>query len=400
MEPLVLTARTLVSALGAGLAATLAALRARRSGLRPCDFADIRHGYIGRVAEVEEAVLPPALEHFTCRNNALAAMALATDGFAEALARARARYGPERIAVVVGTSTSGVLATEEAYRQRDPTDGALPATFDFEHTHELGSLARFVRAALGLSGPALTLSTACASSARAFVDAAYLLATGMADAAVVGGADSLCRLTLRGFSALELVSARPCRPCDAKRDGLSIGEAAGFVLLERASAGLHGCSVALFGCGASSDGYHLSAPHPEGAGAIAAMRAALQSARLRPSSIDYINLHGTGTVANDAVEDKAVFAVFGDQIPVSSTKGFTGHTLGAAGIVEAIITTLAIEHGFLPGCLNVSEVDPSFRAEVLTENRNAEVRYALSNSFGFGGSNCSLIFGLTPSERV
>jgi 3-oxoacyl-[acyl-carrier-protein] synthase-1 len=400
MKPLMITARTLVSALGTGLAATLAALRARQSGLRPCDFADIRHGYIGRVEAVEETVFPPALARFACRNNALAAMALATDGFAEALARARARYGPERIAVVVGTSTSGVLATEEAYRQRDSASGALPATFDFEHTHELGSLARFVRAALRLSGPALTLSTACASSARAFVDAAYLLAAGVADAAVVGGADSLCRLTLRGFSALELVSPRPCRPCDAKRDGLSIGEAAGFVLLERAFAGQRSCPVALFGCGTSSDGHHLSAPHPEGAGAILAMQAALQSARLRPSSIDYINLHGTGTVANDAMEDKAVFAVFGDQVPVSSTKGFTGHTLGAAGIVEAIITTLAIEHGFLPGCLNVSEVDPFFRAEVLTENRNTEVRYALSNSFGFGGSNCSLIFGLAPSERA
>jgi 3-oxoacyl-[acyl-carrier-protein] synthase I len=388
MRPLVLAATTMVSAIGRGQAATLAALEQSRGGLSPCDFAEVREGHIGRVAGLEAHVLPPTLARFDCRNNRLADLALGIDGFSEAVAAARERLGADRIAVVLGTSTSGVLASEEAYRARDRANGALPADFDFEHTHDLYSLPRFVRRALGLRGPALAVSTACASSANAFIDARHLIEAGVADAAIVGGVDSLCRLTLRGFGALELISPVPCRPCDAERSGISIGEAAGFALLEPGTSG-----IALLGAGASSDGYHLSAPHPQGAGAIAAMRGALATAGLAPAAIDYVNLHGTGTRANDAMEDLAVMEIFGPATPVSSTKGFTGHTLGAAGIIEALISALAIRHGFLPGCLNMTEVDPGFRMHVLEQNCARAVRRVMTNSFGFGGVNCCLVLG-------
>ncbi len=389
MRPLVLTATTVVSAIGHGAAATLQALRARRSGLRRSDFDGVGNGYIGRVEAVEAHALPPALARFDCRTNRLADIALHTDGFAAAVAAARDCYGAGRIAVVLGTSTSGVLSAEQAYRARDPRTGALPTTFDYVHTHDMFSLARFVRAALGLRGPAMVISTACASSAQTFVDARHLIESGICDAAVVGGADSLCGLTLRGFASLELISPVPCRPCDAARSGISIGEAAGFALLERSGDG-----IALLGHGASCDGYHMSAPHPQAAGAIVAMSAAIASCGLRPRDIDYINLHGTGTQANDAMEDQAIAGIFGDATPCSSTKGWTGHTLGASGILETVICELSLRHGLLPGGLNVTELDPAFRSQVILQNATRPVRAVMTNAFGFGGINCSLIFGM------
>ena len=403
MQPLVLTASTAVGAMGRGKAAVLAALRARRTGLRPCDWGGVSTGYIGRVSGVEEHALPEALARFDCRNNRLADMALHTDGFADAVLAAKERYGAARIAVVLGTSTSGVQATEDAFRARE-ADGTLPTGFDYEHTQDLFSAGRYVRDALGLRGPALVVSTACASSAKSFMDAHHLIQSGMCDAAVVGGVDSLCRMTLHGFASLELISDEPCRPCDADRRGISIGEAAGFALLERAdrasggpaSGGAEGGRVALLGYGASSDGYHMSSPHPRGAGAVGAMRAALDRAGLAPDAIDYVNLHGTGTRANDAMEDMAVSEVFGTAVACSSTKGWSGHTLGACGIVEAVIAEACIGEGLVPGCLSVRELDPAFRSDVAVENRSAPVRRVLSNSFGFGGINCSLIFGPAP----
>jgi 3-oxoacyl-[acyl-carrier-protein] synthase-1 len=219
-----------------------------------------------------------------------------------------------------------------------------------------------------------------------------MIAAGVCDAAVVGGADSLCLMTLYGFRSLELTAAGPCRPFDADRDGISLGEGAGFALLEkvdRAEAG----TVLLLGVGESSDAYHMSTPHPEGLGAKLAMRQALESAELAPADIDYINLHGTATRTNDASEDKAVVEVFGSSTPCSSTKGATGHLLGTAGITEAIVSILAIEHGLMPGSVNTRTVDPELKSRYLIENREGAVRRVLSNSFGFGGSNCSLILG-------
>lgn len=384
---LAITASTAVSAMGIGAAATLAAMRERRSGLRPNDF-DNGGGWIGRVAAIEAHRLPSDLAAFDCRNNRLADLALRTDGFDQAVRGAVVRYGADRIAVVVGTSTSGVLSCEEAYVNRD-ADGALPAGFDYDHTHDMFSAARYVRTALGLRGPAFVVSTACASSAKSFIDAHHLIAAGLCDAAVVGGVDTLCRMTLQGFAALDLVSPTPCRPCDAARAGISIGEAGGFALVERGEGPLQ-----VLGWGASSDGYHMSSPHPDGAGAAAAMQEALATAKLPASAVDYVNLHGTGTRANDAMEDTAVAAVFGPDTACSSTKGWSGHTLGACGILAAVIAGQCVAHGFVPGCLDIDTVDPAFRAQVLTENVNRPIRRVALNSFGFGGVNCCLILGV------
>jgi 3-oxoacyl-[acyl-carrier-protein] synthase-1 len=250
-----------------------------------------------------------------------------------------------------------------------------------------------VRARLALAGPAWTVSTACSSSAKVFGTAARMIAAGVIDAAVVGGVDSLCLTTLYGFNSLELLAREPCRPWDRSRSGLSIGEAAAFALLEPLPAAPAPGAIALYGVGESSDAHHMSSPHPEGLGARLAMAAALEAAALRPGDIDYVNLHGTATPSNDAAEDRAVSELFGTDTPCSSTKGATGHTLGAAGGVEAVIATLALRHGYIPAGANTLEPDPALRAHYVLEGRAAPLARVLSNSFGFGGSNCSLVLG-------
>jgi len=394
--PIALTAVTTVNAMGAGLRDTFAALRSGRSGLRPNDFeAPGRRleTYIGRVPDVEATAIVGDLAAFDCRNNRLAQMALDCDGFTAAVQRAIGRYGADRIAVIMGSSTSGVGACEDAYRQwvEEKGDG-LPDSFHFDETHDFYALPRFVSARLGLSGPSTTVSAACASSSKVFADAWQWIASGLCDAALVGGVDSLCRMTLRGFNALELLARTPCQPNDADRGGLSIGEAAGFALLERHTTSDKD-AVFLLGYGESSDAYHMSSPHPEGKGAILAMEAALARAGLAPSDIDYINLHGTGTRSNDAVEDAAVAQVFGGKVPASSTKGWSGHCLGAAGITEAVIAYLCLREGFIPENLNLRRLDPAFRSNVQREAQSLPLSRVLSNSFGFGGSNCSIVLG-------
>jgi 3-oxoacyl-[acyl-carrier-protein] synthase-1 len=217
------------------------------------------------------------------------------------------------------------------------------------------------------------------------------MAQGWCDAAVVGGVDTLCLTTLYGFNSLQLIAPDICRPADAQRSGISIGEAAGFAILEPIAQSQS--EFGLLGYGESSDAYHMSAPDPEGRGAAAAMRDACARAAVRHDAIGYVNLHGTGTPANDAAEDRAICAVLGEQVPCSSTKGWTGHTLGAAGILEAVITLLCLRNHHLPRSLNTQTIDPKLRGSILLEDRVAHVQYALSNSFGFGGSNCSLLFG-------
>ena len=390
---LILTAYTTVNACGSGLNETLQALRSGHSGLRSCDFGEAElDTYIGRVAGVEDAPVGSDLTDFDCRNNRLAQMALQADGFSEAVAGVVERYGSERIAVVMGSSTSGVGEAEIAYRNRSPDSGALPESFRFDKTHDFYSLPYFVSAYLNLDGPNTTVSAACASSSKVFADAWQWIAAGICDAAVVGGVDSLCLLTLRGFNSLELLAKGPCRPNDATRSGLSIGEAAGFALLEHVQMPPVG-SVALLGYGESSDAYHMSAPHPEGKGALLAMRAALAQADLEPGDIDYINLHGTGSRANDTVEDRAVYEIFGSGVPTSSTKGWTGHALGAAGIVEAVISCLCLREGFIPANLNLETLDPELNCAVQQVSVDRPIKRVLSNSFGFGGSNCSIILG-------
>ena len=390
MTPVAISAYTLTSALGAGCAATLDALRHARCGLAPRRFmGEALPGWVGEVEAVDAVALPDALARFDCRNNRLAWLGLRQDGFIDAVARVQARWGAARIGVFLGTSTSGLLQTELAYRRREP-DGALPADFRYAETQNTHSVAAFAAEALGLRGPSLVVSTACSSSAKVFGVAARMLAAGLVDAAVIGGVDSLCLTTLYGFNALELLSPDVCRPWDADRRGLSLGEGAAFALVEREAQAPRGW---LLGIGESNDGHHMSTPHPEGAGAVAAMRGALAAAGLQPAEIDYINLHGTATPSNDAAEDRAVHAVFGSATPCSSTKGATGHTLGAAGGVEAAISLLALQHGLMPGGLNLRELDPAARINYLRTNRDGTLRTVLSNSFGFGGTNASLVLG-------
>ena len=389
MTPLRITAYSVASAAGIGSRALWASLQRRAGGLRPNDFTDSElPGWIGRVDGLDDSPLPDWLADWDCRNNRLAWLALNTDDFAGRAREAVSRYGPTRVALLLGTSTSSIKAAEEGYRRLLP-DGQFPVDLRRPIIHTPHSLGDFVRAALGLEGIAVTVGTACSSSAKTFAQAQRLIALGLADAAVVGGVDSLCDSILFGFNSLELVSPEPCRPFDVARRGISLGEAGGFALIERnAPAGLW-----FLGYGESSDAYHMSSPHPDGLGARMAMEAALIRGGLTANSIDYINLHGTASRKNDELEARTVSSMFPATTLASSTKGWTGHTLGAAGIVEMVISCLAIEGGEVPGTLNTTVLDPVCGPQVLMENRRTDVRYALSNSFGFGGSNCSLLLG-------
>jgi 3-oxoacyl-[acyl-carrier-protein] synthase-1 len=397
MTPLSLTHFTATSCIGRGLQATLQSLREQRSGLAPCTFETVTlQTHIGEVHGVDSVRLPAATKRFDCRNNRLAQLGISQDGFLDAIAACVGRWGRNRVGLFLGTSTSGMLETEVAYRRRDPQTGALPAGFDYAGTHNSYSLAAFVQEVLDLEGPSAVISSACSSSAKVFGSARRMIAAGLIDAAVVGGVDSLCLTTLYGFHSLQLVSASPCRPFDVERDGISIGEAAAFALIERPPESLDADAILLLGVGESSDAYHMSSPHPEGRGARAAMLQALTGANLAPEDIDYVNLHGTGTPSNDSAEGHAVAAVFNERNPpveASSTKGATGHTLGAAGALEAVICALSLQQGLLPGSVHTRHVDPSLRFEYLCANRHRPILRALSNSFGFGGTNCSLVLG-------
>jgi 3-oxoacyl-[acyl-carrier-protein] synthase-1 len=395
MRPLVLSAFTATSCLGRGLAPTLAALRAERSGLAPCAFESVRlDTCVGEVQGVDDTTLPAGLDAFECRNNRLAWLGLSQDGMAAAVQAAARRHGAERIGVFLGTSTSGILESELAYRERDAHGGALPPGFRYAGAHNTYSVAAFALQALGLKGPAVVISSACSSSGKVFASAQRAIGAGLIDAALIGGVDSLCLTTLYGFHSLQLVSAAPCRPFDVGRSGISIGEAAAFALLERAPATPAADAVLLMGCGESSDAYHMSSPHPEGRGAREAMEKALAAASLGAAAIDYINFHGTGTPSNDESEARAVAAALGEDVPGSSTKGATGHTLGAAGALEAVICALALRAQLLPAGVNTTHVDPQLPVNYQLRSRSAPLRHVMSNSFGFGGSNCSLIFGL------
>lgn len=392
MLALRLSAYTVVSALGRGCSATLDALRHTRSGLVRKTWETVTlDTCIGEVEGLDAFALREDLAAFDCRNNRLAQMTLESDGFAEAVRAAIARHGATRVGVFLGTSTSGILSSEIAFREPHRAhDTGVWATHDYRRTHNTYSVGDFVRSYFGLEGPAWVASTACSSSAKVFADAQRMMACGLIDAAIVGGVDTLCLTTLYGFNSLQLVSGQACRPYDAARDGISIGEAGAFILVERGELAGPG-DILMTGVGESSDAHHMSSPHPEGLGARNAMQAALDMAGLAPADIGYINLHGTATPSNDAAEGKGVTGLFGSQTPCSSTKGHTGHTLGAAGGVEAIICALALEHGFAPAGAGTTHVDESIPVNYLLENLNLPLRHVLSNSFGFGGSNASLV---------
>lgn len=398
MTLLRITDYTLTSALGRGRGAHLAALTSGTTGLQQHGFDDCQIAcWIGEVPGLDTQ-LPAELKQFDCRNHRLAWLGLQQDGFMDGIARLRAKHDANRIGVFMGTSTAGIHSAELAYRhwrlQGEP-NGPLPDWFDYEHTQNLYSVADFVKQALRLTGHSLVISTACSSSAKVFAAAYRSMQMGLCDAAIVGGVDSLCLTTLYGFNSLQLVSSDVCRPADANRRGISIGEAAGFAIVEASQLNddQYALPYALLGYGECGDAHHMSSPDPQGQGAAMAMQLALARAKLKANQVDYINLHGTGTLANDAAEDKGVTTVFGTGTPCSSTKGWTGHTLGAAGIMEAGVAMLCIEHGLMPQSLNTQHKDPSLNANILLNTQRSAVNHVLSNSFGFGGSNCALLLG-------
>jgi 3-oxoacyl-[acyl-carrier-protein] synthase I len=386
IAPIRVKAYTATSAVGVGKRAMAAAVEAERSGLRPNDFGpEPLPTWIGRV-EGLETPLPASLSRWDCRNHRLAWLGLTADGFVQAVADARERYGAARVAVIVGTSTSSISATEDAYRVLD-AEGRFPTALRSTTLHTPHSLGNFVQDALGLAGPCLTVSTACSSSAKVFASAERMLRLGLVDAAVVGGADSLCGSVLFGFNALQLVSPEPCRPFDVRRRGINLGEAAGFALLERGAGPLQ-----LIGHGESSDAHHMSTPRPDGLSAERALDDALARAGIGAGAVDHVNLHGTASSKNDEFEAALVARRYGPHTHASSTKGFSGHTLGTAGVLEAAFSLLAIESGLMPGTVNSDRLDPACGPQIRLRPARAEVRLAASHSFGFGGTNCVLVF--------
>ncbi|MET0889992.1 MAG: beta-ketoacyl-[acyl-carrier-protein] synthase family protein [Stenotrophomonas maltophilia] len=330
------------------------------------------------------AELPVALRG---RNNSLLDAALGQ--IREAVAAAVARFGAERVAVIIGTSTSGIGESESALRSYH-RDGTWPADFHYAQ-QEMGTAARFVRERIGSTGPAWTISTACSSSAKALMSAARLLQAGAVDAVVAGGADSMCRFTVAGFSALESVSASRCNPFSVNRSGINIGEGAALFLMTREPG-----PVRLAGWGESSDAHHMSAPDPQARGAIDAMQQALDRAGLAAAQIDYVNLHGTATGHNDAMESQAVAAVLGTQVPASSTKPLTGHTLGASGAIEAALCWMTLADNpdqQLPTHWWDGQADDALPALALVAPGTCAaqpLQHVLSHSFAFGGSNAVL----------
>ena len=396
IAPVHVRAYTATTALGDGKAALLAAVAEHRSGLRPNAFG--RHALATWVGQVDglDAPLPASIASWDCRNHRLAWRGLCADGFIDAAQDAGRRFGAARVAVVIGTSTSSIGATEDAYADLDAA-GRFPAHMNRHEVHTPHSISAFVQDVLGLEGPCLTVSTACSSSAKVFAVAERLLRLGLVDAAVVGGVDSLCGSVLFGFNALQLVSSDPCRPFDAQRKGINLGEAAGFALLERANEAVGASRAAgalqLLGHGEASDAHHMSAPHPQGLGAEQALDDALARAGVHAHAIDCISLHGTASAKNDEVEAALVARRFKATTHASSTKGFVGHTLGAAGIVGAAFSLLAIETGLMPGTVNSERLDAACGPQIRLAPARGEVRLALAHSFGFGGTNCVLVFG-------
>lgn len=378
-------------AAGVGLQAIRQAMEARASGLTPNAFAhsDL-DTWIGQIKALDNYIWPVDEQGWQSRNNALIDLALHQGTLLASLKQLQEKYGNSRIGIVMGSSTSSIDRTEVAYHHLDAA-GMLPGEYIQETVFNPHAPGLFVAHRLGLSGPNMTINTACSSSAKVFATAARWLQAGIADAVLVGGADTLCMSVLQGFHSLQLVSQQPCRPFDAQRDGINLGEGAGFALLTLDAENDRN-GIRLSGYGESSDAHHMSHPHPEGAGARLAIEQALARAALKPENIGYINLHGTASRANDHIEGNLVGRMFPPQTLASSTKGWTGHTLGAAGILEAIFAIEALTTGLVPGTLNLDRLDPEITLSISAGNTRASMQHVMTNSFGFGGNNACLIF--------
>jgi len=389
IAPVAITASSTLSVCGLGNEALYQGILRDKSPLKPLALFNVRLKTL--VGEITHPLLSvrSELAEYDSRNSRVALTALEGE-LRVAIESAKTKYGAQRIGVVIGTSTSGLYETETAYAELLATD-KMPNGFDFVKQHAYQATARFLQLELGLSGICFAISTACSSGAKAIAAGQRLIDNDLCDAVLVGGVDTLCRLTLRGFSSLNLVSENQCTPMDKNRQGINIGEAAGLLLLERSHANNAG-AIKVLAVGESSDAYHMSTPHPEGEGAALAMRNALDLAGLHVGDIDYLNLHATATRINDQVESRAVYRVFSDSLPCSATKGITGHTLGAAGALETIIATLALKEQFIPGTVGLSEQDEECQCQLIQSSiSDKPLKRAMSNSFGFGGNNASVI---------
>ncbi len=399
-QQVVVTGLGTVNALGSAVAEFAVALRAGTSAIAPLTLFDTA-GHRSRIgAEVRDDAPPPGLAA-SLRRRLSRSDVFALRATAEALADSglAGTTAPERIGLALGGTTGGMLRAEECLRAR--AEGRIRRYLpDPILGSPISASADVLASVFDFTGPRLSLSTACSSSANALGVALDWIRLGRADAVVTGGTESLCRMTFAGFNALHALSLEPCRPFDRRRSGLSLGEGAAIFVVESAErAARRGARIhaELLASGNSADAHHLTAPHPDGIGAVLAMRRALASAGVRPDEIGYINAHGTGTPLNDAVEAGAIRTVFGEataHLAVSSTKGAVGHTLGAAGAIEALATILALRDGFLPPTVNLEDPDPACGLDLVPgRSRAASVRYALSNSYGFGGNNTSVVIG-------
>ncbi len=389
MEPLPILGFSAVSALGTSLDEMRDCLRAGRTGLRL--GSTVLPGAKAPLGEVRVSLppLPAGLGAFDSRCARLSALAMAP--LSDVLGVLRDRVSSRRIGVVVGTSASGNRDLEDAFLG----DGALG--YDYHNRQSFGAAAVVVARLAGADGPAWTISTACSSGANAVISAARMLRTGMCDAVVAVSVDALCWTTYHGFRGLGVMDDGPCRPFDADRCGLNLGEGAAAMVMARPGimATAAGADLYLAGWGAGSEAYHMTAPEPEGDGAAKVVAKAIASAGIVPEDVGYVNMHGTATMANDTAESRGVVRVLGRDVPCSSTKGFTGHLLGAAAGVEAAITLLALIDERLPPNLGLTTQDPDVAAFIIREDLHAPgIRFALSNSFAFGGNDTSLVFGV------
>ncbi|QBF81984.1 beta-ketoacyl-ACP synthase [Shewanella maritima] len=389
MTPIYIHGIAALSALGSGKQATLAGISSGQSaGLQAYDakLYSGRSTFVGKVTEplVE---LPPKLNDAKNRNNLIAATTY--QQIAEVIETLKQTTAASRIGVVIGTSTTAIAEGESAIKHHQQ-HGKLPDDFRFAH-QDIGDTADFIARLAQVSGPTYSLSTACSSSNRAFISAQGLLESGLCDVVICGGVDSLCELTVNGFDSLEQVSPEPSRPFDSRRRGINIGEAAGLFVLSKTPS-----KLALVGWGESGEGHHMSAPMPCGSGAKRAMEQALESANLQPADIGYINAHGTATQLNDAMESTAIEELFGNQVPVSSTKALTGHCLGAAGAIEAAICCYLLEEkqSAPQWPQDFTQADDVKSLNFMASSGQLSSLRILSNSFAFGGNNASLVFEL------
>jgi len=385
MRALPLVDFSLCCALGSSVDAVARQLSTGQTGLRAAPF---ELGYAAPSGLLLDA-LPPLPGRLAAYETRQARLTVATlEPLLGRIGATVRRVGAERVGVVLGSSNGGLDTTERVYAARLASSAAT-AALSLNAQHAFHAMLSVIRELTGIAGPAHVVSTACSSSGKAFASGARLIAAGLADAVLVGGIDALCEMTLRGFRSLGVLAEEPCRPFGVRRPGINIGEGAALFLLERdADAGL-----ALLGCGETSDGYHMTAPEPDGEGAERAMQQALHDAQLDPSAIDLINAHATGTDQGDSSEARALERLFGARTPVISTKGYTGHALGAAGAVEAALSLICMQRSLIPCSLGAAPLDASLALDVVQQPRSASLRNVLSNSFAFGGSNVCVIFG-------